>query len=102
MYSAKLTVFKTRLCIYYLFSCRRKAHLILQTGECLEIFNHPHDNALWRHVLTGYDLYSGGNWNNLVTTLMEKFQNLLYQIMLDIIMFCLVDYNMQYGLSAKR
>ena len=101
MYSIKLTVFKARLCIHDLLSYKRKAHLILQTGDCLKIFNHRRDNALWRHVLTGYEFYSGGKWHNLVTTLMQKFENLLYQIMLDIIVFCLLDFNMQYGLSAK-
>ena len=63
-------------------------------------FQSPYNNALWRHILTGYDFYSSVNWNNLVTTFMQKFQNLLYPLMLDIIVFCLVDYNMQYGLSA--
>ena len=57
------------------FSYRQQAHLILQTGDCLKIFNHPRDNALWRHVLTGYEFYSGGNWHNLVTTLMQTFEN---------------------------
>ena len=33
---------------------------------------------------------------------MQKYQNLLYDNLLDIIVFYLVDYNMQYGLSAKR
>ena len=102
MYSIKLTVFKARLCIHDLLSYKRKAHLILQTGHCLKIFNHPYNNALWRHILTGYDFYSSVNWNNVVTTFMQKFKNLLYLLMLDIIVLCLVDYNMQYGLSAKR
>ena len=53
-------------------------------------------------MLTGYEFYSSVHWKNLVTTFMQKFQNLLYPIMLDIIVLCLVDYNMQDGLSDKR
>ena len=53
-------------------------------------------------MLTWYEFYSSVHWKNLVTTFMQKFQNLLYPIMLDIIVLCLVDYNMQDGLSDKR
>ena len=99
---SKADCFQNKANIYDLLSHRQKAHLIPQRGDCLKIFNHPHNNALWRHILTGYDFYSSVNWNNLVTTFMQKFQNLLHPVMLDITVFYLVDYNMQYGLSAKK
>ena len=99
---SKADCFQNKDNIYDLLSHRRKDHLIPQTGDWLKIFNHPHNNALWRHILTGYDFYSSVNWNNLVTTFMQKFQNLLHPVMLDITVFYLVDYNMQYGLSAKN
>ena len=98
----KADCFQKLLCIYNLFSYRQKAHSILQIGDCLKIFNYPHNNALWRHILTGYDFYSSVNWNNLVTMFKQKFPSLLYPLMLDIIVSWLVEYNMQYGLSAKR
>ena len=102
MNSAKPTVFKTRLCIYNLFSHRRQAHLCFKQETLQNFFYHPYNNALWRHILTVYDFYSSVNWNNLVTTLMQKFKKLFCPIMPDIIALCPVDYNLQYSLSAIR
>ena len=75
---------------------------MLQTGDGIKVIYHPHDSALWRHILTLYDFYSSVNWNNLVTTFMQNFKKMFYAIMQDIIVLCPVDYNLQYSVSAKR